>query len=98
MRHIEKPKIDQDLLESIRNAEVNDTDGLFGRVIKIAVNIDRMPRDCEMKNEDLACLFLAWNEDNGHFSDGLGLAGIDPTLIFELGFINCCILEALDTR
>jgi hypothetical protein len=63
--------------------------------VEAAINIDKMPRNHEMTDEDLAYLFMAWNEDYGHFSDVLGYAGIDATFIFELGFINCCILEAL---
>jgi hypothetical protein len=98
MKHIEIPTIEEDLVEFIKSTEINDIDEIVEQAIEIAVNIDQMPRDCEMENEDLACLFLAWNDNFDHFSDVLGIAGVDPTLISELGFINCCILEALDER
>jgi hypothetical protein len=98
MKHIEIPKIEQELLEFIKNTEVNDIDELIDRAIEIAVNIAQMPRECEMENEGLACLFLAWNDNFDHFSDVLGIAGVDPTLISELGYINCCIAKALYER
>lgn len=95
MKHIEKPKIDTELLESVRNAKVDDIDDLFERAIKTAVRIYQMPRDCEPSNEDIACLVLAWNQDNGHFRDALAVAGVDATSICEFEFVCCCILEAL---
>jgi hypothetical protein len=98
MKHIEIPTIEEDLVEFIKSTEINDIDEIVEQAIEIAVNIDQMPRDCEMKNEDLACLFLAWYDDHAHFRDVLGMEGVDPTLIFELEFIGCCILKALDER
>ena len=85
-------------MDVIRSVEVDDFDELYEQAVEAAITIDKMPRDQELENRDLACLFLAWNEDYGYFSDVLGYAGIDATFIFELGFINCCILEALGER
>ena len=96
MKHIEIPEIDQEIVELIKNTEVNDIDEIIDQAIEMAVNIDKMPRDHEMKNEDLACLYLAWYVDNADFCEALGTAGVDPTLIFELEFICCCILKAVD--
>jgi len=98
MKRIEKPKIDRELLDVIRSVEVDDFDELYEQAAEAAVNIGQMPRDHEMKNEDLAYQFLAWNADNAMFADVLGYAGVDSTLIFELEFINCYILEALYAR
>jgi hypothetical protein len=98
MKRIEKPKVDRELLDVIRSVEVDDFDELYEQATEAAIGISQKPRDHEMDNEDLTHLFLAWTDDFGHFGDLLGIAGVDPTLIFELGFINCCILEALDER
>jgi arginine/ornithine N-succinyltransferase beta subunit len=98
MKHVELPRIDPELLDVIRSVEVNDLDELYEQAAEAAVNIGQLPRDHEMKNDDLAYQFLAWNADNAMFADALGYVGVDSTLIFELGFINCCILEALDER
>jgi hypothetical protein len=98
MEHIKRPKIDRGLLDVIRCTEVDNLDELYEQAAEAAINIGQLPRDHEMENEELAYQFLAWYEDNGHFRDVLGTAGVDATLISELGFINCCILETLGAR
>ena len=95
MKRIEKPQIDRELLDVIQSVEVDDFDELYELAVEAAIGISQKPRDHEMDNEDLTHLFLAWTDDFGHFSDVLEIAGVDPALIFEIGFINCCILEAL---